>query len=344
MLKAFTGIVIFICLCCISCSHRQQHITRSIYYWKTTFKPTTYEHQRLQSLACHDMYIRLCDVDWNDAVQQAVPIAPIHFSTTLQEGIHYTPVVFITQRTLTHLTNETSTLLAANINKYVQEVCSTAQMHPTEIQIDCDWTAGTKEVYFNLLTQLKQQAFFRGKTLSATIRMHQVKYTARNGIPPADRGLLMCYNMGNMKKPGALNSILDVPDTKDYTKNISTYPLPLDVALPLFNWTLLFRNRELKGILRDVNEESIKANNAFQHKEANLYTCTADTFYNGYYLQNGDVLRVESVSSKDVAHIATYITKRIGNDSFKIALFHCDSLTLSKYSDDELEEIYHAGH
>ncbi len=59
---------------------------------------------------------------------------------------------------------------------------------PREIQIDCDWTERTRNAYFQLLTALKREPFLQGKILSATIRLHQVKYVQRSGIPPADRG------------------------------------------------------------------------------------------------------------------------------------------------------------
>jgi len=43
----------------------------------------------------------------------------------------------------------------------------------SEIQVDCDWTERTKVSYFKFLKRLKEQS---KKRISATIRLHQVKY------------------------------------------------------------------------------------------------------------------------------------------------------------------------
>lgn len=343
MLKHFTyAILLFLCLA--SCKNNPHDVTRGIYYWKTIYNPTTSETDRLKKLQLSNIYIRLCDVEWNENIQQAVPIAPVHFSKKIDPAFKYVPVIFITQRTLPMLTDKSIALLAMNIGKYVSGVCENTSIHTQEIQIDCDWTAATKDIYFSLLQAIKQQPFFKDKTLSCTIRMHQIKYTARNGIPPADKGLLMCYNMGDMKKPGAHNSILNVTDTKDYTKNISVYPLPLDIALPLFEWSLLFSNNQFKGIMRDVPPDDIIGNPLFSLQKENLYSCIMDTFYKGYSLRKNDIIRLETSETKHIIEVAQYTANRIANKQVGVMLFHCDSLTLSKYSDDELEAIYNTYH
>lgn len=45
----------------------------------------------------------------------------------------------------------------------------------------------------------------------------------------------MCYNTGDIDSPGESNSILDLEDAKKYLQGKHrAYPLPLDVALPVF--------------------------------------------------------------------------------------------------------------
>ena len=45
--------------------------------------------------------------------------------------------------------------------------------------------------------------------MSATIRLHQVKYRADTGVPPVDRGMLMAYNLLPPDQAGERSSILD---------------------------------------------------------------------------------------------------------------------------------------
>ena len=53
----------------------------------------------------------------------------------------------------------------------------------------------------------------------------------------------MCYNMGNWCKYGSQNSILDIVELKKYANNnISAYPMPIDIGLPLFKWAVAYWN------------------------------------------------------------------------------------------------------
>jgi hypothetical protein len=60
----------------------------------------------------------------------------------------------------------------------------------------------------------------------------------------------MLYNTGDIDTPDETNSIFKPEDAKKYLKGApASYPLPLDVALPAFSWTLVFRDGELWKIL-----------------------------------------------------------------------------------------------
>lgn len=336
-------VLVLLCLSLPACKKRPAGVTRSVYYWKTGFEIGHYQQQRLEALRCARMYVRLFDVDWDAARQEPLPVGTLRWKQQPDKERQYVPVVYVTQRTLTTMHPQQMPALAVNMGRLIEGLCAQAQIAPSEIQIDCDWTAGTKDVYFSLLRALRAQAYFKGKTLSCTIRLHQVKYTTRNGIPPADRGLLMCYNMGDMRKPGDHNSILDATEAKAYLERLEDYPLPLDVALPLFSQCLLFRNDILQGILRDVRPEDVKEHVLFSREKERLYRVLADSNWNGFDLRKNDIIRVEEPLLEDIRSVARYAAGRLRNDTFALALFDCDSITLSKYSDHDLETIYNAG-
>jgi hypothetical protein len=331
-----------LCVCLLiafaSCRHHAHKVTPGIYYWKTIYNPTPSELHKLHSIHCAYMHLRLFDVDWDPVARTATPLAPIRLPRHLDTGFHYIPVIFIKQELLLHYRDSSISGLAQHITSMAQGLCEAAAIQPTEVQVDCDWTSSTRDKYFELLQQLRKQDWFRGKTLSVTIRLHQVKYTKSMGIPPADKGLLMCYNMGNIKKYDVRNSIIDPALAEDYLKYLPGYTLPLDVALPLFDWCLLFRNHQFKGILRDVPAAAVKESKLFL-KNDYIYTCTQDTVWNGYSLKKGDQLRPEDASYKDVLELSRYTASRIKQDKLNLIFFHCDSLTLAKYSTHELEKI-----
>lgn len=285
------------------------------------------------------MYLRLYDVEWNATRNEAVPVAPLRLPQQMDKRFRYVPVVFIKQEALLHVKDSSLPSFAAHINAMTAGMCNAAGIQPDELQMDCDWTGSTRDKYFSLLKLLKDEPWFKGKTISATIRMHQVKYKQGMGIPPVDKGLLMCYNMGDIKKYDAENSIIDPDVAEQYLDYLGTYPLKLDIALPLFDWCLLFRDKKFRGILRDVEAVQLNGNKLFRSDAQNRYTCLRDTLWQGYTLQKGDVLRLEDARVADIESVAAYTARKIKQDSLNVVFFHCDSLILSKYSADELEKV-----
>ncbi len=296
----------------------------------------------LHQLHCSRMYIRFFDVDWDTKNNTAMPVATVRMPQQKNTALAYVPVIFITQNALKNISDSSIHALALNIAELTQQLCSASGVYPPEIQVDCDWIGSMREKYFLLLQQLKLQPYFRNKALSCTIRMHQVKYVQQSGVPPVDKGLLMCYNMGDLKKYDTRNSILDVEEAKAYLGKLNSYPLPLDVALPLFRWCLLFREGRFKGILRDIQPEEIGSNSLFSRQQTNVYRCTRDTLYKGYFLKEGDMLRTEAPSAAALTAMAAYTANRIRNKEMNVVFFDCDSIILSKYSTDELEKVFSA--
>jgi len=328
--------LLFLC----ACGQRHHTVTRGFYYWKTVYGPTSTEQEVLRRLDVQRMYVRLFDVDWDVHAAEPIPVAPVRLPSRLDTATDFVPVIFITQLTMSHLRPAAIAALATKISGFAGAICASADMHPAEVQIDCDWTAGTKDIYFALLRELRRQPFFRGRLLSCTIRMHQVRYFGSSGIPPADKGMLMCYSMGDIKKPGSRNSILDVKVAQQYMAVMNKYPLPLDIALPLFHWCALFRDQQFRGLLHDVSPAQVAGSSVFIHKTGNLYTCLRDTVWHGYPIAANDVIRTESVSAAELEEIARFTAKRLTKQDLNVVFFSCDSITLAKYSTHELETVY----
>lgn len=123
------------------------------------------------------------------------------------------------------------------INKSIAIACN-------EIQIDCDWTLASRDKYMDFVTQLKHKS---NKKLSATIRLHQIKYFKKTGVPLVDYGVLMYCNMGHIAAD-SMNSIYDRKTGQGYLKNLEDYPLRLEVALPVFSWAIHIRRQKVMGV------------------------------------------------------------------------------------------------
>lgn len=285
------------------------------------------------------VYLRLFDVDTDPRATDAYPVGLVRMKRQADTLLQYVPVIFITQRTLHKLSPQRMQGLAHKIANLTEATCRDAGIEPHEVQIDCDWTAGTREKYFHLLSALKKEPFLAGKTLSCTIRLYQVKYTTSSGIPPVDRGALMCYNVGNLKKPGTQNSILDAELAEKYLSHMDTYPLSLDIALPLFSWSLLFRGGQFAGILRDVDVADIESSKLFGETEDRRYRSLYDTNWMGQSFAKGDMIRYETSEPLEILSVAKYTSQHVHNDSLRVIFFSCDSLTLSKHSVHDLEKV-----
>ena len=334
--------------CCLlvillsACQRQHRPPVRAFYYWKTVYNLSSSESAAIQQLHCKRTYVRCFDVDWNEAQQKSLPVGIVRLPAQLDTAMEFVPVFFITQPVLAHLTENNTDSLAENINKLLVSLCAQSGWKPKEIQVDCDWTAGTKGIYFSLLKKLKVQSAFRHKEVSCTIRLHQVKYFLKSGIPPVDKGLLMCYNLGDLRKYGKQNSILDVDLAEDYLQHLSGYPLKLDVALPLFRWSVLFRNSRFSGILRGVDADELQKNTGFVRLSENFYRCNKEQKWHDYYFQVNDEVRVEMVAYKDILKMSKYLASNLKHAPANVCLFHLDSATISKYETQELENIYAA--
>jgi len=332
-------------LCSISsCNEKNEprEIESSFYYWKSVLSLTNFEKQKLDSLKVKTIYIKFFDVDWDEAMKKPVPVAKLQASSyKLQGGISIIPTIFITNECIQKIDTSQVKKLSENIYTLILEIRQANGFDSIpEIQIDCDWTESTKEKYFLLLNNLKPLT--TNHKLSATIRLHQIKFLSKTGVPPVDRGLLMCYNMGNLKNPSTNNSILETEELKKYTANLSRYPLPLDVAFPLFNWKVLYRNNQYSGLIQNLPDTVF--NSSFCTQTGNRFKIIKDTLLAGYELRKGDMLRDEQSDIKEVLASANEISRYLKNTFLRVSLYHLDSVILSKYSTHELESIYNSLH
>lgn len=320
--------------------HSSRNIERSFYYWKSVFKLTDFEKQRMDSLQVNTIYLKFFDVDWDDESRLPLPKAIVQITDSVYlhvRAIKIIPTVFITNECLQKIDSIKINELADKIIGLIKDIYQ-PQLYKqpvAEVQIDCDWSASTKDKYFNLLKRIRQNGV---QKLTATIRLHQIKYLAKTGVPPVDKGLLMCYNMGNIKNPFVKNSILDTEELKKYISKLNNYPLQLDVALPLFEWFVLLRNNEYRGLIKklDITGKAIK-----KQADGN-YIFLTDTVINEVAFKKDDIVRYEKSGYDEVIKAARIVNSKLKTINLRLALFHLDSITLSKYSTNEMENIYNS--
>jgi hypothetical protein len=330
--------ILLLCLFQKCTPKKERKISTAFYYWKTNLHVNDEEQSILKGTGASTIYLRLFDVDWNQNLQKALPVGILQSDTIKGTSLQYIPVVYITQACLTRLQEKDVPELSAHISTLVFDLCTKYNLNPKEIQIDCDWTKNSAQVYFSLLKQLKSEAYFKTKLLSCTIRLHQVKFTITSGIPPVDKGMLMVYNMGNLTRYGGHNSILEVKEAKDYLKHIGIYPLPLDVALPIYHWAALFEHSRFKGITYNISKTDFNSADIKQ-KENNLYLLLQDTIVGGYRFRKGQEIRFEEPDKNDLKQIGAYIGEHIKDSVYRVAFFHLDNQATRQFQTKDLNDI-----
>lgn len=325
----------------ISCGSKQapRQITPAFYHWKSTFQVSQSERQVLEKLQVQTIFTRFFDVDWNG--NKAVPISVLEMPISRKGDVQITPVVYITNRTFQQIEGEEVYSLAGKTTKKIMAMYAQVEAGtPKEVQFDCDWSESTKGKYFVFLRQVKK-LLPEAISLSATIRLHQIKYFQKTGTPPVDRGTLMFYNMSSVRDTTTVNSILDLNIAKKYLYQFENYPLDLDVALPVFGWGAQFRAGQLLDLISPLYEGNLLGNSHFRKVDDRHYEVLKSTYLNGKYIYEGDQIRLEKAAEDDLIESVQLLKNEIRNRDFKLLFYHLDSLSLQNYPYESLENLLH---
>ena len=235
----------------LSCSKPKPMPTtmRSVYYWSTTLNMDSVKTAFMRNYDISRMYIRYFDVV-ADQSGRAVPNATLKFATDVPQGIDIVPTVFVMPECL----RQDRSRLASLIVKRVVQMNETNDVYNVkEIQIDCDWTQSTRQLYAEIMQAMMRECHSRHLKLSSTIRLHQLAQTP----PPADRGVLMMYNTGDATDIRCHKPILDMHDAAPYLPRLNDYKLKLSTAYPIFTWRILFRGGRFVGFIHNDGEYPI---------------------------------------------------------------------------------------
>lgn len=315
-------------------------VERSFYYWKTVYSLNQEEKNLLDSLQVGKLFIRYFDVDWDETTKQPIPKAPITFENIPEYKI--VPVIFVTNKTMLNIQQKDLPQLAKNIIFRIESLHTEQWPDFEEVQIDCDWSEKSRNNYFGLLLELKK-IMGVSKVISATIRLHQVKFSKRTGVPPVDKGVLMVYNMAALNDVNTFNSIFDADIINQYIDNLGDYPLNLDLAFSIYNQNVLFRAGQYIGVWRDKNIFDPKmASGHFEHLAKNQYKCLKDTFIHNISVKKEDIIRVEKSDTEETKNVYRTMQNQLKRDTFTLILFDINSIHLKNKSIEEIKSIFQA--
>jgi hypothetical protein len=182
---------------------------------------------------------------------------------------------------------------------------------------------------------------FRSTVLSATLRLHQVKYAKMTGVPPVDRGMLMFYNFQAPNQINVNNAILDLKVGESYTGGLASYPLPLDAALPIFTWGALFDGDRFLSLLDGLRREEIEKSRLFRRESgSNRYLALKDGYLRNVRIHQGDLLRWDGADYPSCRAAVEHLRNRLKPGRLNVAIFHFDEKILEGFGNGAVGKIF----
>ncbi len=309
---------VFLLFLVVSCNKKENH-PYTFYYWKTKLKLDYEEKKALDKTNTPYLYTRFFDVDRVNGKFQ--PVAVITKDKSFQTDQQIVPTVFITNQTLLGISAEEITFLAESIHHLIQKKAEEYHLKTNnEIQIDCDWTAGTRNDYFKFLKELRR---ISGKEITCTLRLHQVKDKKQTGIPPVEKVYLMCYSTSSPLEKSDKNSILDVNILKSYLSKMEDYPIKkIEVALPIYSWGIVTNHLGKHKLINALSKRDLENPN-FRKISDHEIEVLKDGFYFGSYLNKGFKIKVEEISDEQLEDVISFLQKKIPH--FTIIYYQLDS-------------------
>lgn len=317
-----------------------EQVERSFYVWgSSNFDQSVKDKLNKQKIK--KLYLKYFEVTYSETMGNFPQDKLNIYSNDFQniDSLQIVPTIYIKNEIFSFNKEKDLDALADNIVFLISKFNKDKLENKTianEIQIDCDWTKTTREKYFYLLKKIKQLS---KKEISCTLRLYPYKYPDVMGVPPVDKATLMCYNLIKPLTNKDQNSILDIKELALYLDKKRDYPIHLDIALPVFNWTQLYQNNQFAG-LKQIEKSQIET--FAKVVKPMWYEVQKDTTidWSDYY-RVGDQIKYEEVSTATLLQAIQLIKKNIQLDKkTTITLFSLDNGTFNKYKDEEISSFY----
>jgi hypothetical protein len=335
-------ILLFLVLAILFFAQKQEKIVpvKAMYFWESKPYNLCFESEEfLIQNEVEKIYLKFFEVEKNEALV-IFPSAKTNLKLPSKlASIAIIPTVYIRNEVFKNSSKQELNEFADNllhlIEKKYNDNFSNLSRSYQEIQMDCDWTISTQENYFYFLKKLKEHSKI---TISATLRLYPYKFPDKMGVLPVDRAMLMCYNLLPPLDAGNKNSILDLEELSKYLVGAQTYPLPLDLALPIYSSALVYKNDQFAGI-HYLGKSDLTT--SLQEIKSPFYSSTKDTLLNELFMRVGDKVKLEKIDLTLLENALKIIQKNISfEEGTTISLFQLNSLGEHRFNHEEITSLY----
>ncbi len=327
----------------IACAQAPEPVVvPAVFHWSNDRYLEWNEVGSMRSHRIQRLYHKVLDID-RDPVHGPSPVAsvgvPYEWKTYRErsgpwtDSVELVPCVYITNRTFFDLGN-------AEVDAFTDKLLRKLRMElPEQVEgvlLDCDWSARTKDGFFRVVQRMNDSLEV---PVISTIRLHQLAHPGKTGVPPADRGLLMPYNVGQVDRRGTENSIFDRATAEPYFGH-GDYPLPLDIGLPAFSWGVQFRKGRFLGLLsEELLQDALQRGLLRGETRGRMQVVQEDNEHRPE-LHLGDEVRVEQTTPALIREAAQLASTAVNSDTVAVVFFELGTRTFQELTPAFTDSTY----
>src|SRR5712672_512338 len=120
---------------------------RAFYFWKTEWAASSDNLRSLAQNHIDRLYMRFFDVEWDDIEHAPHPVAPLRFVTPPPAGIEIVPVIYIVNAVFLKIAYADVESLADHVWAKVSRMTEAQGLDFEQLQLDCDWSDGSRRSY-----------------------------------------------------------------------------------------------------------------------------------------------------------------------------------------------------
>jgi len=309
-------VVGFMSLNWCGCTPAKQ-INIGIYDWETQAIWTPERKEYLSACKIKKLYIKCLETDGNEFIYTQI-------NGSLPTAMVIVPVIRLNSDYFLQCKEP----MATQASRLFQEIVKFQHRYQlqaiSEIQVDFDYTAKNREIYFSLLKSLK---LVSKDKISITMNLEKLK--EKQYLPPVDGAMLMLYDFGGDAL--GVPAIFDEGRLFSYQEALKNYPMPLRFAVATFSRTTLVRNHEAITTLQ-IDATMLRDDARVVFSGNNRYEVISSFDMAGVRLQQGDILVGDEANKATIEKSVQFIKTATQQENIEIVFFSLSNKMMQKFA------------